>query len=98
MTSACQAAVRHARYQHCLWRDHSRRIRPRELEEGDWILRRKQYTKGMNKFSSSWEVPYRVVRVLKPGVACLETEEVVPVKNSWNIDHLRRYHLQKYYP
>ena len=74
----CQAAVWHARYQQVLQCYHSRRIRPRELEDGYWVLRHKQKTKGMNKFSSPWESPYWVVRVLKPGVARLETEEGCP--------------------
>ena len=69
----CQAAVWHD--QQGLRRYHSRQIRPQELEEGYWVLRRKQKTKGMNKFSSPWESPYWVVRVLKPGMARLETEE-----------------------
>ena len=46
-----------------------------------------------DKFSSPWEGPYRVVHVLKPGVLRLEMEEGKPVNNSWNIEHLWKYHF-----
>ena len=72
---------RNAWYQQGLRRYHNRRVRSWELEEGDWVLRPKQKTKGMNKFSSLWEGPYWVVRIPRPGVARLETEEGIPVKN-----------------
>ena len=49
----CQAVVRSARCQQGLHRYHHRRVRPRDLEVGDWVLRRKQSTKGRDKFSST---------------------------------------------
>ena len=94
----CQAVVRSARYQQGLRRYHSRCVRSRDLEVGDWVLRRRQSTQGRDKFSSSWEGPYRVAHVLKPGVVRLVTEEGRPVNNSWNIEHLQKYHLQRFYP
>ena len=94
----CQAVVRSARYQQGLCHYHSRRVRPLDLEVGDWVLRRRQSTQGRAKLSSPWEGPYRVAHVLKPGVVCLVMEEGRPVNNSWNIEHLRKYHLQRFYP
>jgi hypothetical protein len=94
----CQAVIRSARYQQGLRRYHNRRVQPRDLEVGDWVLRKKHNTKGKDKFSSPWEGPYRVAHVLKPGMVRLVTEDGKPVKNSWNIEHLRKYHLQRFYP
>ena len=80
-----RAAVRAARYQQALRRYHS-------FEEGNLVLRRVQSAKNSNKLTPKWEGPYRVIRVTRPGVVCLETEDAVPVSNSWNIEHLRKFY------
>ena len=94
----CRAVVRSARYQQGLRRYHSRRVRPRELQEGDLVLRKIQNAKGMNKLSPKWEGPFRVASVSRPGAVRLETEDGETVPNSWNIEHLRKYHLRQFYP
>ena len=39
-----------------------------------------------------WEGPYRVMRVTRPGAVRLETEDAIPVSNSWNIEHLHKFY------
>jgi hypothetical protein len=34
------------------------------------------------------------MRVTRPGAVCLETEDGIPVSNSWNIEHLRKFYPQ----
>ena len=87
-----RAAVRAARYQQALRRYHSRKVHARSFEEGDLILRRVQSAKNSNKLTPKWEGPYRVIRVTRPGAVRLETENAVPVSNSWNIEHLRKFY------
>ena len=87
-----QAAVRAARYQQTLRRYHSRKVKARIFEEGDLILRRVQSAKNSNKLAPKWEGPYRVKRVTRPGAVRLETEDGIPVSNSWNIEHLRKFY------
>ena len=94
----CRALVRSARYQQGLRRFHSRRVRPRELQAGDLVLRRILDAAGRNKLSPKWEGPFRVVQVYRPGAFHLETEDGKSVPNSWNVEHLRKYHLRKFYP
>ena len=86
-----QAAVRAARYQQALRRYHSRKVKARSFEEGDLVLRRVQSAKNSNKLTPKWEGPYRVKRVTRPGAVRLETEDGIPVSNSWNIEHLRKF-------
>ena len=93
-----RVAVRSARYQKGLRRYHSRRVRPRELQAGDLVLRQKQDLSGTNKLSSRWGGPFQVVSVSRPGAVRLETQDGKPVQNSWNIEHLRKYHLCQFYP
>ena len=87
-----RAAVRAARYQQALRRYHSHKVHVRSFEEGDLVLRRIQSVKNSNKLTPKWEGPYRVIRVTRPDVVRLETEDGVPVRNSWNIKHLRKFY------
>ena len=87
-----RAAVRAARYQQALRRYHSRKVHARSFEEGDLVLRRVQSAKNSNKLTPKWEGPYRVIRVTRPGAVRLETEDAIPVSNSWNIEHLRKFY------
>ena len=48
--------------------------------------------KNFNKLTPKWEGPYRVIRVIRPSAVRLETEDGIPVSNSWNIEHLRKFY------
>ena len=87
-----RAAVRAARYQQALRRYHSRKVHARSLEEGNLVLRQIQSPKNLNKLTPKWEGPYQLIRVTRPGAVCLETEDGIPVSNSWNIEHLRKFY------
>ena len=87
-----EAALRAARYQQALRRYHCHNIRPRTLEVGDLVLRWVLSREGLHKLSPMWEGPFKVVHVSRPGSARLETQEGVPVQNTWNIQHLRRFY------
>ena len=87
-----RAAVRAARYQQALHRYHSRKVHALSFEEGDLVLRRVQSAKNSNKLTLKCDGPYWVIRVTRPGAVCLETEDGVPVSNSWNIEHLRKFY------
>ena len=83
-----EAALRTARYQQALGRYHCRSIRSRTLEVGDLVLRRVLSREGLHKLSPMWKSPFRVVHVSRPGAACLETQDGIPIQNAWNIQHL----------
>lgn len=87
-----RAAVCAARYQQALRRYYSRKVHARELKEGDLVLRRISSLKGTNKLTPKWEGPYRVVQVTRPGSVRLETEDGIPVQNSWNVENLHKFY------
>ena len=87
-----EATLRAARYQQALRRYHCRSVRSRTLEVGDLVLRRVLSREGMHKLSPMWEGPFRVAHVSRPGAACLETQDGVPIQNAWNIQHLRKFY------
>jgi hypothetical protein len=67
LDEACTVALMHsARYQQALRRYQARKIRHRDFNEGDLVLRLRQDNRGRHKLSPSWEGPYVVVKVLKP--------------------------------
>jgi len=80
-----QATIRNTRY-------HQWFVRSRELRDGDLVLRRILNREGLHKLSPSWEGPFKVTEVCRPGCVHLATEEVVPLPNPWNIEHLHKFY------
>jgi hypothetical protein len=76
------ALMHSARYQQALRRYQARKIRRRDFNEGDLVLR----------LSPQWEGPYVVVKVLKPGTYKLANEDGEELTNAWNIQQLRRFY------
>jgi hypothetical protein len=60
------ALMHSARYQQALRRYQARKVRCRDFNEGDLVLRLRQDNRGCHKLSPPWEGPYIVVKVLKP--------------------------------
>jgi hypothetical protein len=76
-----QAAIRNARYNQALRRYHQRFVHSRELRVGDLVLRRILNREGLHKLSTSWEGPFKVTEVCRPGCVRLATTEGVPLPN-----------------
>jgi transposase InsO family protein len=86
------ALMHSARYQHALRRYQARKVRRRDFNEGDLVLRLRQDSRGRHKLSPSWEGPYIVVKVLKPGTYKLANEDGEELTNAWNIQQLCRFY------
>jgi hypothetical protein len=76
-----QAAIRNARYNQALRRYHQRFVHSSELRVGDLVLRRVLNREGIHKLSPSWEGPFKVMEVGRPGCVRLATIEGVPLPN-----------------
>jgi transposase InsO family protein len=87
-----RAAIRNARYNQALKRYHQRFVHSRELRAGDRVLKRILNREGLHKLSPSWEGPFKVTEVCRPGCVRLATEKGIPLKNPWNIEHLRKFY------
>jgi hypothetical protein len=72
-----RAAVRNARYNQAFRRYHQRFVHSRELRVGDLVLRRILNREGLHKLSPSWEGPFKVTKICRPGSVRLATEEGV---------------------
>jgi hypothetical protein len=87
-----QATIRNAWYNQALRRYHQRFVHSRELGVGDLVLRRVLNREGLHKLFPSWEGPFKVTEVCRPGCVRLATTEGVPLPNPWNIEHLRKFY------
>ena len=83
--------VRTAKYLEGLRRYYNRSIKGRSFAVVDLVLRRKQKTKGMHQLSS-WEGPYVVKEVTRPGSYCLHDLDRIDVPNLWHVEHLIRFY------
>jgi hypothetical protein len=86
------ALMHSTRYHQALRRYQARKVRRRDFNEGDLVLRLRQDNRGRHKLSPLWEGPYVVVKVLKPGTYKLANEDGEELTNAWNIQQLRRFY------
>ena len=64
----------------------------RAFNVGDLVLRLVQSNKDHHKLSLSWEGPYVVTEVLRPGAYRLKTINGEVFTNAWNIEQLRHFY------
>jgi hypothetical protein len=86
------ALMHSARYQQALRRHQAQKVRRRDFNEEDLVLRLRQDNRGRHKLSPPWKGPYVVVKVLKPGTYKLANEDGEELTNAWNIQQLRRFY------
>jgi hypothetical protein len=67
-------------------------MRSRELQVDDLVLQQVLNWEDMNKLSPSWEGPFRVTQVCRPGCVRLATDDGEPVPHPWNIEHLHKFY------
>jgi hypothetical protein len=76
------ALMHSTRYQQALRRYQARKIRRRDFNEGDLVLRLRQDNRGRHKLSPPWEGPYIVVKVLKAGTYKLANKDGEELTNA----------------
>jgi hypothetical protein len=86
------AVIQSTRYQQTLRRYHDKAVRQRSFSVGDLVLRRILTGEGQHKLSPSWEGPFIVAEVTRPGSYRLTQMDDIEIGNSWNIEHLRKFY------
>jgi transposase InsO family protein len=86
------ALLHSARYQQSLRRYHARRVRPRDFQVGDLILRLRQDARGLHKLTPPWEGPFIIAMILKPRTYKLANDQGEVYNNAWNIEQLCRFY------
>ena len=90
-----KAPSRMAKYQQKMMEYYNKRVKLRQLDIGDLVLRKvtpatKNLTQG--KLGPTWEGPYQVVHYSRRGSYHLETTNGQKLPCPWNIEHLKKYH------
>ncbi|XP_075674975.1 uncharacterized protein LOC142644201 [Castanea sativa] len=89
------AAQRLARYQDLMAKHYNSRVRHRDFQVGDLVLRKvlgaaKDASQG--KLGPNWEGLYRIISWHRKGTYYLETLNEKKLSQPWNMEHLKKYY------
>ena len=92
-----QVAFDHLRaYQKRMSKSYNKKVRPREFQAGDLVLREnpknQQHRVQKGKFEPNWLGPYIVTTVFGSGTYQLSTTEGEPLKEPINALHLKKFY------
>ncbi|KAL2250221.1 UNVERIFIED_CONTAM: hypothetical protein Sindi_2495800 [Sesamum indicum] len=75
-----------------IMRSHDRRIRPRQLQVGDFLPKEVEASKHVGKLEPPWEGPYKVTEIKKKGTYRLQDMQGRNMPCPWNIQNLKRFY------
>ena len=75
---------------------YNKKVKPRQLSSGDFILKRKRNEDTVGKFQQKWKGPYLITRTNKLGAFHLANMNGEDIDHTWNIEALRRYYPQTF--
>ncbi|KAI5324208.1 hypothetical protein L3X38_033281 [Prunus dulcis] len=90
-----QSNMRNFAYKQRIAKYYDSQVKPRAFKTGDWVMRKvslatKNSAEGT--LGPTWEVPYEIVKVCRPGTYQLRDHHGKPLPHPWNVDHLKYYH------
>ncbi|GFS40353.1 hypothetical protein Acr_00g0068050 [Actinidia rufa] len=89
------AELRQTAYKCQVAKYYNQRVRHRSFLPGDLVLRKVTLsTKEPNagKLGPTWEGPYKVIKVSRPGTYWLEDLDGKALSHPWNAEHLKKYY------
>ncbi|KAL2230583.1 UNVERIFIED_CONTAM: Gag-Pol polyprotein [Sesamum indicum] len=75
-----------------MMKSHNRRIRPRQLQVGDLVLKKVEASKHVGKLEPPWEGPYKVIEIRKKGTYRLQDMQGRDLPRPWNIQNLKKFY------
>ena len=89
------AEQRLARYQNLMAKNYNSKVRHRDFQVGDLVLRKvmgatKDLAQG--ELDPNWEGPYRVTLWQRKGTYHLETLDGQQLQHPWNVENLQKYY------
>ncbi|XP_019196318.1 PREDICTED: uncharacterized protein LOC109190299 [Ipomoea nil] len=89
-----QVAKRVIEYQKKAKAYHDARVRTRYFQVGDFVLRKREASRPLEggELSQSWEGPYVIAAVIRPGTYKLQTTTGKAVDRVWNSENLTLFH------
>ncbi|GKV50078.1 hypothetical protein SLEP1_g56795 [Rubroshorea leprosula] len=84
-----------AHYHRRVEKYYNSKVRPKDLHQGDWVLRKAEVTECNSregKLRPSWEGPYLIQKDLGNGAFKLVKSSGTPIPRAWNAVHLKKYY------
>ncbi|KAL2226893.1 UNVERIFIED_CONTAM: Retrovirus-related Pol polyprotein from transposon [Sesamum indicum] len=75
-----------------MMRSQGRRVRPRQLQVGDLVLKKVEVSRHVGKLEPPWERPFKVVEIKKKGTYRLQDMQGRNLPRPWNIQNLKRFY------
>ncbi|XP_073129012.1 uncharacterized protein [Henckelia pumila] len=88
-----KAARRMEAYRARVMRAYNRKVKPRELQEGELVLKRVNPAGKVGKLDARWEGPYKLIRKVGANTWYLQDSQGRPLKRPWNALHLKKYFM-----
>jgi hypothetical protein len=71
------------------WRN--KKVSLKNIQVGDFVLKRKKNADSVGKFQFAWDEPYVVSSCVRDGAFRLKDEAGVELPPSWNVDNLCKF-------
>ncbi|KAL0285701.1 UNVERIFIED_CONTAM: hypothetical protein Scaly_2811400 [Sesamum calycinum] len=86
------ACIHAERYKQRVVNAYNQRVKRREFQVGDLVLRRAGALRPVGKLAPNWEDPYKVSRISKFGAYELEDVDGRKLSRPWNTCNLRKFY------
>ena len=90
-----QSQLKIASYQQRTARYYNSKVRNREFKLGDLVLRKvtpNTEVRGAGVLGPTWEGPYRIAKIIRPGSYKLQYTSGEDIPRAWNAESLRKYY------
>ncbi|GFS34966.1 hypothetical protein Acr_00g0037010 [Actinidia rufa] len=90
-----RAELHQAAYKSRIAKYYNERVKHRSFLPGDLVLRRVTLSTrdpSAGKLGPTWEGPYKVIKVSRPGTCWLEDLDGKALSHPWNAEHLKKYY------
>ncbi|KAL0413571.1 UNVERIFIED_CONTAM: Retrovirus-related Pol polyprotein from transposon gypsy [Sesamum radiatum] len=79
-------------YKSLMMKSYNSKVKPRNFQIGDLVVKKVEVPKHVGKVDSSWEGPYKVTEVKKRGTYRLQDMEGKDLPRPWNVHNLRMFY------
>ncbi|KAL0409686.1 UNVERIFIED_CONTAM: hypothetical protein Sradi_1903000 [Sesamum radiatum] len=86
-----KAFLRMQRYKNIMINSYNKRVKSRDFQVGDLVLRRADALKPVGKLDPTWEGPYKITGIIGKGAYDLGNPEGRPLPRPWNVHNLKKY-------
>ncbi|XP_073138218.1 uncharacterized protein [Henckelia pumila] len=86
-----KAARRMEAYRARVMRAYNQKVRPREFQEGEFVLKRVNPAGEVGKLDARWKGPYKLIKKVGANTWYLQDGQGRPLKRPWNALHLKKY-------